>query len=353
MASLSSRSQRRRCVDAALQIRLEAARTTFRLSPWQRNHKRRLQGILSRSVSGWRLGQYRQNGISLIESLPFPQVRQGQYNNMVAASVSPTRQLANKRTSALDILASRDTAYRAFYNTGDKYRGQSGRDMRVIMGSGRLRQRNAQLYATWTNKDKQEPRRSANEHQRQISARESLQGPIERLCDRVSGQTSEICQKGFRAAFGTNWHTLLCARFQTYLRSVDGAGRYTNAKNSSISWTHHNCGYRAGLRQIFAVVYEGCQRRRFLVASTSVHGAVFRNGGIMVLLGRIELPTSSLPMVSPNAKLRFSGLFASLFGQYSTFLVAYGMFPCTHSTCRAETGLQSHSSPYQTQRICG
>lgn len=60
-----------------------------------------------------------------------------------------------------------------------------------------------------------------------------------------------------------------------------------------------------------------------MVIGTMVHRANFRNGGKLVLLERIELSTSSLPMGASSAKARNSAIGLILFRQYVRFIVHF------------------------------
>lgn len=323
MARLCRQQERGRCQHQSPSVYLERARTSFRLSDRQRRQSRRLPRILQDPKTNRSVRQHDQDRTSPIARLSRLPVRQGQYNCLAAPCRRASRSLAIKGPSAGGSSCLRDAAYRIVYHAGYQHWRKGWRDMRFNMGSRGLWPQHNQFHAAWPHQDEQGPDNRADEHQREGRIGSGLQGQIDGQRNRISREAGCIGQKGAGETIDPNGDRVFRPCVPSHLRGLDGAGRHTNAEDRSISRPYENGRDRGGLRSIFPLIYEGCQRRRFVVIGTMVHRAVFRNGGKLVLLERIELSTSSLPMGASSAKPRNSAVVYNLFRQYVPFWVTF------------------------------
>lgn len=332
MASLCSGSEVRRGEHRATPIYLEAVRTAFRLSARQRHFAGGLQGLLSAARQGRSFGQHGSNGTGIVAGLPIAPIRQREYNGVVATSLPASHSLADQGSGTNDTGSVRNPASIAVHHTGVKHWRSGRSDLRPDMGSRGLWQRNYKFHPAWAYQDEQAPSGSAYKHKRSNRTGGGLQRTLDRSCDRISRQAGEVGKKVAGETIKAIGRSLFSPCVPPHLRGLDGARRCADAKDSAVPRPHHNSSNRAGLRPIFAVIYEGCQRRRFMVVCTLVHRPIFKNGGKMVLLERIELSTSSLPMEASNANLPFFGCNYGIFRQYSAIKLYFRRFSCTYGT---------------------
>lgn len=355
MAPICQRPEARWGFNSPPRLYMEGAKTSLRISSRKRCKQRGLQSLLSGAKARWSVRQHRQNGTSPIARMSFSPLRQRQHKDMASASLATSCKMAVKGSSSDNIKRLRNSAHIPFYNIGNKYRGKGRGDMRVNLGSYRLYKLHPQFHATGSDQDKQKSRGSADECKFPHCVRRGSQRAVNGSCYRVQLEARSFGQEGIREAFKGNWNTFFSPCIPTHLRGMDGARRCSHAKNSSISRSHHNSSHRAGLRQIFPVIYEGCQPSSYLVKVQRYMAESYgltKNRRIMVLLGRIELPTSSLPMQGLDGKLPFIGLFTRVFGQYSAILLYFRQISCTYGTLKNGPAVRQDYEAHQTQRNC-
>jgi hypothetical protein len=260
----------------SVQVALDQPRAALWTPARNRNLSRGLPYLLS-GAQGRLQRQHDQDGPRVIAGLSSPPLRLERTEYLDAASVSTSRPMADERGSPQAGRYGRYAAYQTVRDLGAGNWRSSGCYPGPHMGSRGLRARIDRLQAVRAHTDEQAPRGAADEPNGSRGARDSLCGAFDRPCDRVQRQAGIVGQEGCAAAIRSSGNPVFATHPSAYVRSLDGAGRCAHAENQSVSRTHLEPRDRAGLREVLALVYAGCERRfdvlnvRWYFGSREVH----------------------------------------------------------------------------------
>lgn len=352
MASLRQGSRSRNSQSRQAEICLGGVRAVFWPQVCGGNKQGRLPRLSYRQKAG---RQYGQDGIGNVARLS--EFSQDTAKHMASTGIKAEGRLAHKRTDH-DIAGKHRRAARPFIrNTGGHDQRPNERVAGSHLGSREFRFRFYRPGASGPNQDQQAAHHCPDGQKGANSLAGSPQGAIIGSCHRVWREARGERPEGAYIGIYQKRCEMQPAYFAAYSGRLDGSKDGADVAHIAIHGAYDDQSHRKALRPIFAGIYAGGRRCAGLVKY------------IGTCLAKVHIPCNPQKiwwaMTGSNRRhLRCKRTLPAqicqihtynrrCFANIGTFCSRFVAKSCTYGTYRAETGLQSYSSPdHNTKEPC-